>query len=106
MKFYVRRSKESEIEGPFSIGQINQMVRQKRLNSSSLAIAAKNHDLRENDRTAMRQDWIKLTDVPGYEPDPDGEGKYILLVCVIFISLVLIPVAALIWLFYILKRLH
>ena len=37
MTFYVRRASGAEIEGPFAVEQINEMVRHKRLTFKSLA---------------------------------------------------------------------
>lgn len=105
MTFYVKRSQDAEIQGPFAIEQINQILRQKQLTFKSLAIANTGQCLQAVQSTPPKQ-WAKLADMPGYEPDPEGERKYALLLIIIYALLVLIPVAALIWLAMMLNRIH
>jgi hypothetical protein len=105
MTFYVKLSRDAEVEGPFTIEQVNQMLRQKRFTFKSLAIADAGQGLQAVQRTPLKQ-WIKLPDIPGYEPDPDDERKSALLIVIICALLVLIPVAALAWLAIMLNRIH
>jgi hypothetical protein len=105
MTFYIKQSKDAETEGPFTIEQINQMLRQKRFTFKSLAIADTGQGLQAVQSTPPKQ-WVKLADIPGYEPDREGERKYTLLIIIIYALLVLIPVAALIWVAMMLNRIH
>jgi hypothetical protein len=105
MTFYVKRSEAAEIEGPFAIEQINQMVRQKKFASDSLAIAATRQDLPEAQDTPSNL-WIRLTDLPGFEPGPVEERRSVLVILLIIAFMVLLPVAALIMLVILLNRIH
>jgi hypothetical protein len=74
MTYYVRRSKDAEIEGPFRIEQINRMLRQKRFTPKSPAIADNGQGLQAVRDTPMKH-WIRVADIPGYEPDQGEAGK-------------------------------
>ena len=88
MTFYVKRSRDAEIEGPFEMERINHMVRQKRLTFKSLALADTGQDLEEVRTTPIKQ-WTKLADVPGFEPDPEEERNCLLIALVILIVLIM-----------------
>ncbi len=105
MTFYVKRSGDVEVKGPFTIQEINQMLRQKRFTFKSLAIADTGQGLQTAHGTPPKQ-WVELADIPGYEPDPEGERKYTLLLVIIYALLVLIPVAVLSWVAMMLNRIH
>jgi hypothetical protein len=105
MNFYVRRSKDEKIEGPFIVEQINELVRQKRFTSESLALADEEQSLQEVACTP-RERWVKLADLPGFQPDPRDERKSTVLLVIIIILTVLIPLLALIWLATVLNRIH
>jgi len=105
MTFYVKRLKDAEVEGPFTIEQVNQMLRDKLLTSKSLAVADTGQSL-QSVQSAPPKQWIKVADIPGYEPDPDEERKHIIFMIIIYTLMALIPVAALIWLALMLKRIH
>jgi hypothetical protein len=103
--FYVKRSRDAEIEGPFTIEQVNQMIRQKHLTFDSLVLADTERDLQEILSMPEKQ-WGKLSDAPGVESVLDKEGNYVLLIYVIIALLVLVPIVALIILAVILNRIH
>jgi hypothetical protein len=105
MTFYVRRSRDSEIEGPFTIEQINQLVRGKRLTFKSLAVTDAGQGLQALQNTPPKQ-WVKVADIPGYEPDPAEERNCISVAVAIFIVVALLIVFGLIWLASILRRIH
>lgn len=105
MTFYVRRSKDAEIEGPFAIEQINQMLRQKRLTFKSLAIADTGQGLQSVQGTPPKQ-WIKVADIPGYEPDPAEERNCLSIALMILALVALLAVIGLIKLADILHRIH
>ena len=105
MKFYVRRSGDAIIEGPFPIEQLNQLVQRKRVGPNSLVVADSGQDLREVQRTPAKE-WMKLGDVPGFEADPKAERKYVLLIAAIVLFLVVAPIAALIYVVMILRRIR
>lgn len=105
MTFYVRRSKDSEIEGPFTVEQINQMLRQKRFTFKSLALDDTGQGLQAVQSTPTKQ-WIKVADIPGYEPDPAEERNCLSIALVILIVVALLVVIGLIKLADILHRIH
>src|SRR5437016_5665249 len=94
-RFYVKRAKDAETEGPFSIAEINQMIRRKRFAVDSLAVADTGQGL-EQVRSTPIEMWIKLTDIPGLEGDPAREKNYVLLIVIIIAIIVLVPLAAMI----------
>ena len=57
MTFYVKRPKDAEVEGPFTIEQINQILRQKRFTFKSLAIADTGQGWQTAQSTPLKQ-WI------------------------------------------------
>lgn len=85
--YYVKKSKDSEIEGPFTIQEINHLVKQKRFRFSSLAIAQNGLDLAEV-RNEPHNRWRKLADIQGFEPDPEEERRFLLLVAGVVVALV------------------
>jgi len=103
MRFYARRPKEIIIEGPFPIEELNQLVRRKHFGPNSLVLADNGQDLREVQRTPETE-WMKLSDVPGFKPDPKAERKYVLLIVAIILFLVLAPIAAVIYVVRLLRR--
>jgi hypothetical protein len=103
MTFYLRRSREAAIEGPFSIEQINQMVRQKRFAFNSLALADTGQGLQELGSVRANQ-WIKVADIPGFEPDPAKERNCLLIALVILIVLGIVVVIGVIKLMDVLRR--
>jgi hypothetical protein len=105
MKFYVRRSKALEIDGPFTIEEINQLLREKRFTLKSLAIADTGQGLQAAHRTPPER-WTKIADLPGYEPDPDAERNCLGFALVILIILGVVAVLGLIKLSDILRRIH
>jgi hypothetical protein len=105
MTFYVRRSKDSEIEGPFTIEQINQMIRQKRFTLKSLAVADKGQGLQSAQNTPAKQ-WTMLADIPGYEPDPAVEGNCLLIALAVLIVVAMLVIIGLVKLSDILHRIH
>lgn len=105
MTFYVTRSRGAEVEGPFTAEQINQMLWQKRYNFKSLALGDTGQGLQAAQSTPLKQ-WIKLQDIPDYEPDPDAERNCSLLFIIICALMVLIPIAALAWVAIMLSRIH
>jgi len=105
MTFYVKRSGDAKVEGPFTIREINQMLWEKRFTVESLAIADNGQGLQAAGRTPMNE-WIKVVDIAGYDPAPEGEQKYTLLMIIILALMVLIPVAVLIWVAIMLNRIH
>lgn len=105
MMFYVRRTKDAEIEGPFAIEQINQMLRQKRFTFKSLAIVDTGQGLPAVQNTPPKQ-WIELADIPGYEPDPDEERNCLYFALVILVVVGIIVVIGLIKLMDVLRRIE
>ena len=105
MKFYVKKSKSSEVEGPFTIEQINQMVSQRQLFYNSLAVTDRGESLEEV-RQFPRKFWQKLADIPGFEPNPEDEKGCLLMTFAILILLVLIVVACVLWLLNVLPRIQ
>jgi hypothetical protein len=74
MNFYVRNSMESDIQGPFSMHQINAMLEAGQLQLGSLATG----DLGEEISNVRRRDWIKLMHIPGvlgFSPDFENQGS-------------------------------
>ena len=105
MTFYVKRSRDAEIEGPFTIEEINQLIRQKRLAINSPALPDTGQGLQDAGITPVKQ-WIKAADIPGYEPDPDEERNCLSIALVMLIIFGLIAVIGLIKLVDILHRIH
>ena len=95
MAFYVRRSKDSETEGPLTIEQINQLVRQKRFSFKSLAVADTGQGLRAVQNTPPKK-WVKLADIPGFEPDPEQERNCLTIALVALIVFGLLAVLGLV----------
>jgi hypothetical protein len=67
MNYYVRRTDESEIEGPFTVEQINQMFRDKLLDLNSTGIADTGQDVRQI--TDSKKGWINLIHIRGMTGD-------------------------------------
>lgn len=68
MNFYVKKSDEAKIEGPFTVEQINQMFKDKRLDLNSTGIA----DLGQNIlqvANSKKNDWINLIYIQGVTGD-------------------------------------
>src|ERR1700720_167077 len=105
MMFYLKQSWGAEIEGPFAMEQINQMVRQKRFAFTSLALADRGQGLSEVKKTLMKQ-WVELANIPDFQPDPGEERKSKLLILAVVAFMVLIPIAALIMAGILLNRIH
>jgi hypothetical protein len=105
MTFFVKKSEYSEIEGPLTMALINRMVRQKQLTSDSLAIPDRGQSVKDATSEPLAS-WMKLSDVKGFEPDPEVERKYVLLVLLIATLLILVPVALMVALAIILNRIH
>jgi hypothetical protein len=101
----VRQSRDSEIEGPFTIDQINQMLRQKRLTFKSLALEDKGQGLENIKQTTIKL-WMMVSDIPGYVPDPDVERNCLLTALAIAIVVGIIVILGLIKLADILHRIH
>lgn len=105
MKFYVRRTSESEAEGPFTVEEINQMVRQKKLTFKSPAVPQTAEGLEAIRGMAAKQ-WLIVADIPGYEPDPAEERGCLSTALIILVVIVLLVIIGLIWLADILHRIH
>ncbi len=105
MTYYVRRASEAEIEGPFVIEQINQMVRQKQLTFKALAVADSGQGLQAVQGTPAKQ-WMKVADLPGYEPDPEEERNCLSIALIIFVIIAVFAVIGLIKLADIIHRIH
>jgi len=67
MNYYVRRMDESEIEGPFTVEQINQMFRDKLLDLNSTGIADRGQDIRQVANS--KNGWINVIHVRGVTAD-------------------------------------
>jgi hypothetical protein len=63
MNYYVKRTDESGIEGPFTVEQINQMFRDKLLDLNSTGIADTGQDIRQI--ASSKKGWINLIHVRG-----------------------------------------
>jgi hypothetical protein len=67
MNYYVRRTDESGIEGPFTVEQINQMFEDKLLDLNSTGIADTGQDIRQI--ASSQKGWINLIHVRGVAGD-------------------------------------
>ena len=63
MKYYVRKTDESEIKGPFTVKQINQMFKDKLLDLNSMGIADTGQDTRRI--ASSQKGWINLIHIRG-----------------------------------------
>ena len=79
------------------------MVRQKRFAVNSLALADTGQGLQEVGSVPAKQ-WIKVADIPGFEPDPAKERNCLLISLVILIVLGSVAVIGLIKLVDVLHR--
>jgi len=105
MKFYLKKTKASDVEWPFTIEQINQMVRERQLFYNSLVVVDRCESLQEV-RQIPRKLWQKLADIPGFEPNPEDGKGCLLVMFAILILLVLIAVAGVFWLLNVLPRIQ
>lgn len=105
MTFYVKQSKDAEIEGPLAIEQINLMVREKRFRFKSLALADTGQGLPAVCNTPVKQ-WKQLADIPGFVPDPDEERNCLTIALVILFVLALVTVIGLVKLMDIVRRIE
>lgn len=105
MNYYVRRTNESEIEGPFTVQQINQMIRQRQLSFDSLAIADNGESLPDILK-ASKNLWQKLADIPGFEPHPKDEKGCLIIMFVLLIIFVIAVILGLIKLSHILHQIQ
>src|SRR5688500_4904112 len=101
--FYLRHSGDSEVEGPFTIEQINEMVREKRFTFKSLAVIDAGQGLQGVQNVPIKQ-WIMLADIPGFKPNPDEERNCLSIALVMLIVFVILAVFGLIKLIDILGR--
>ena len=85
----MRRTRESAIEGPFAVEQINQMLRQKRLTFKSLAFAETGQGLQAVQDAPIKQ-WSKVADIPGYEPDEERNCLSIALMILIVVVIAVV----------------
>lgn len=67
MNYYVRRTDESKIEGPFTVEQINQMFEDKLLDLNSTGIADTGQDIRQVANS--KKGWVNLIHVRGVTGD-------------------------------------
>jgi hypothetical protein len=67
MNYYVRRTDESGIEGPFTVEQINQMFKDKLLDLNSTGIADTGQDVRQLAKST--KGWINLIHIRGVTGD-------------------------------------
>jgi hypothetical protein len=105
MTFYVKKSADAEIDGPFTMEQINQMVREKRLRFNSIALVDMAQGLQEAQRTPIKQ-WEKLADLPGFVPDPDAKRNCLTIALIVFVVIVVVAAIGGIKLNDFLKRIH
>jgi len=105
MTFYVRRTKDSEIVGPFTIPQINQMLRQKQINFRSLALLDTGQGIAAVQSISLNQ-WMPVAQLPGFEPDPDEQRICLVKVLVIALIVGFFLVIGLILLDSVLRRIH
>jgi hypothetical protein len=68
MRYYVRRSAESQIEGPFALEEIKRLLVESQLSNDSLATADLGEGL-ECIEKSRKQDWVKLHSIPGVAAD-------------------------------------
>ena len=74
MKFYVRKSAGSEIEGPITVQEINRLVGEGRLTAESLATSDLGEGLERIGRS-RKSDWVTINHIPGvtgYVAEPDA----------------------------------
>ncbi len=67
MNYYVRRTDESAIEGPFTVAQINQMFQDKLLDLNSTGIADTGQDIQQV--ADFKNGWTNLIHVRGVSGD-------------------------------------
>ena len=67
MSYYVRRTDESAIEGPFTVEQINQMFQDKLLDLNSTGIADTGQDIQQVANS--KKGWINLIHIRGVTGD-------------------------------------
>ena len=67
MNYYVKRSDESGVEGPFTVEQINQMFKDKLLDLNSTGIADTGQDIRQVANS--KKGWINLIHIRGVTRD-------------------------------------
>ena len=67
VNYYVKRTDESGIEGPFTVAQINQMFKEKLLDFNATGIADTGQDIRQAANST--KGWINLIYVRGVTGD-------------------------------------
>lgn len=102
MNYYVRKTDESEIEGPFIVEQINEMVRKRQLAFDSLAISDNGEKVQDILKGSKKL-WQKLADIPGFEPHPQDEKRCL---TIMFGLLIIFVIAVIIGLIKLSKILH
>ncbi len=105
MTFYVKKTRDAEIEGPFTIEKINELVRQRQLVFKSLAVPDACQNPEAVNQIPKKQ-WLKLADIPGFEPHPEDERNYISFGLVILIGVAIAVVIGLIKVNGILRDIH
>jgi len=91
MTFYVKKLKDSEIEGPYSVEQINERIQQKNLLFGSLALEDHGRSQKEVQALPIK-DWKKVSDIPGFVPHPDEEKSCLIVALMIGIIVVLVVI--------------
>jgi hypothetical protein len=63
-KYYVRKTEDAQILGPFTVEQIRDMLTHGALDGDSLGLVAREQDLKKV-AESDRNDWVRVADVPG-----------------------------------------
>ena len=103
--FYVKKRKDSEVQGPFTIQEVNQMVKQKKFRFNSLFVYDTAQDL-EKVRNLPKDRWYKLADAEGFEPDPDSEREFLSWTALVVVIVAVVVVLGLVKLADILHRIQ
>lgn len=100
MRLYVRKSLDSETSGPFTVEEIERMLKAKELCVDSVAVS-------EQEYGPQRiNSWSKLGDFPDFQPGTKTQAKYLILILVVVGLMVLFPIALLIRWAILLSRMH
>lgn len=92
MNYYVKRSDESEIQGPFTLEQINQMLNDKLLDLNSTGIADTGQNIQQVANS--KKGWVNvihIRGVTGYFPNHVAKRNSLLekLVIAVFIFILI-----------------
>jgi len=106
MTFYVKQSEQAQIEGPFTVEHINQLLLRGALDLNATGLADLGQS-REEIANARKSDWLNLVHIPGVTGHfPDHIKKRNDLLAKLAIIIIIVVLLALLGLTWVARQIH